>query len=348
MRQDESAAARSLTSSCDAFFAGHLEADAPAAHGQNNRALDWLETPPQSGLPTGFRLLCVAPHEPSWIALSLKLDAVGCHDARLRWVSTSAEAMTVLRNDVFDSIAICHESAAQSFEWDSINLLRAIRASGCDDAVVMLTPNTDDQLAIACYEERAELLVSPQLWGSRVLVAAIQQALRAVEMRRENHRLAVVSQRRLVRDRDEADHLLQQQRSIVRELELLTCRLSPDETAQVFEHESLVATNQAACVGRVPMTVPEEIKSFYQELLRTYVIMGSGSLGGEIAQLAQVLAKVGLSPRDTLSLHLERVEQLVSGLGNRSTRHVMGRADLLVLELIMHIGECYQQRNENS
>lgn len=347
MGQDESTIARSLTSSCDAFFAGHLDADGPAAHAQENSALDWLATPPKSGLPTGFRLLCVAPHEPSWIALSLKLDAVGCHDARLRWVSTSAEAMTVLRNDVFDGIVICHESAAQSFEWDSINLLRAIRASGCDDAVVMLTPQPDDPLAIACFEERAELLVSPQLWGSRVLVAAIQHALRTVEMRRENHRLAIVSQRRLVRDRDEADHLLQQQRGIVRELELLTSRLSPDETAQVFEHESLVAANQAASIGRVPAVVPEEIKTFYQELLRTYVIMGSGSLGGEIAQLAQVLAKVGLSPRDTLSLHLERVEQLVSGLGNRSTRHVMGRADLLVLELIMHIGECYQQRTEN-
>jgi hypothetical protein len=71
--------------------------------------------------------------------------------------------------------------------------------------------------------------------------------------------------------------------------------------------------------------------------------MGSGSLGSEIAQLASVLAEVGLSPRDTLSLHLEQVEHLVSGLGNRSSRHVMSRADLLALELVIHIGECYQQ-----
>ena len=70
--------------------------------------------------------------------------------------------------------------------------------------------------------------------------------------------------------------------------------------------------------------------------------MGSGSLGTEIAQLAHLLAEVGLSPRDTLSLHLERVEGLVRGLGNRSTRHVMARADLLALELIIHLGECYQ------
>ena len=127
MGQDESATARSLTSSCDAFFAGHLEGDGTTDRRAEYNALDWLATPPKSGLPTGFRLLCVAPHEPSWIALSLKLDAVGCHDARLRWVSTSSEAMTVLRNDVFDGIVICHEPAAQSFEWDSTNLLRDSR-----------------------------------------------------------------------------------------------------------------------------------------------------------------------------------------------------------------------------
>ncbi len=85
-----------------------------------------------------------------------------------------------------------------------------------------------------------------------------------------------------------------------------------------------------------------DAQAYYQELLRTYVIMGSGGLGAEIAKLAELLAVAGLSPRQALELHLERVEELVRGLGSRSTRHVMARADLLALELMIHLGECYQ------
>jgi hypothetical protein len=79
-------------------------------------------------------------------------------------------------------------------------------------------------------------------------------------------------------------------------------------------------------------------------LLRTYVIMGSGNLAAEIGKLAELLAQAALSPRQVLNLHLERVERLVRGLGNRSTRHVMSRADLLVLELMVHLGEAYLRR----
>ena len=46
-------------------------------------------------------------------------------------VKVMEEELRVPWDDVFDSIVICHEPAAQSFEWDSLNLLRAIRASGC-------------------------------------------------------------------------------------------------------------------------------------------------------------------------------------------------------------------------
>ena len=98
--------------------------------------------------------------------------------------------------------------------------------------------------------------------------------------------------------------------------------------------------------GRTVATVrlPAEFDDYYQELLRTYVIMGSGNLAVEIDKLAGLLAQAGLTPRAVLDLHLERVERLVRGLGNRSTRHVMARADLLALELLVHLGECYRRR----
>lgn len=305
---------------------------------------DWLAAPPSSGLPPEFRLLCVGPTEPDWIGLTLQLDAVGCNDPKFKWVSSASEAMTVLRNENFDCIVIeCWPTNLDDVRWDAPDLVHAIRSSGCSDPIVLLTRQPDDGLTVEACSSHCEILVSSALWSSRALVNVIQQSIRLVETAQQNHHHAVANHRRLVRERDEADHLLRQQRDIISELEAITqgvVKPSSDETEDSSVNQ---AGNHLAERKTRTLQIPAKIKTYYHELLRTYVIMGSGSLGGEISQLASVLAEVGLSPRDTLSLHLEQVEHLVSGLGNRSSRHVMSRADLLALELVIHIGECYQQ-----
>ncbi len=72
-------------------------------------------------------------------------------------------------------------------------------------------------------------------------------------------------------------------------------------------------------------------------------MMGTGGLGRETLALAEALASINLAPRDALQLHLESVEGLVRGLGNRSARHVMARSDLLAMELMVHLGEAYRR-----
>jgi len=271
--------------------------------------------------------------------------------------------MTLLRNETFDCMILQGDGAPDPRRWDVPAVLQAIRASGCEDPVVLLLSHPDDALAVAVCEYQCELLVTESLWSSRALVPVLQRGVRLVELARENHQLAVSQHRRLVRERDEADHLLKQQRDIVHELEDLArgftgpaervstvpsdALLGPDDEGleQPPSSRSLRADVQDSRSRPAPaIPIPEAIRTWYHELLRAYVIMGSGSLGSEITQLAAILAEAGLSPRDTLSLHLERVEFLVSGLGNRSTRHVLARADLLALELVMHLGECYQQQ----
>lgn len=304
---------------------------------------DWLAAPPRSGLPPEFRLLCVGPTEPDWIGLTLQLDAVGCLDPKFRWVSNASETMKLLRNESFDCIAIeCWATDLDDNKWDAPDLVHAVRASGCGDPIVLITGKPDDGLTVEACNSHCEILVSSAVWSSRALVNVIQQSIRLMETARQNHHHTVANHRRLVRERDEADHLLRQQRDIIRELEAITQGAAEAESGTVETNAGSDAQRSSVPKPR-SIEIPEKIKTYYHELLRTYVIMGSGSLGGEIAQLASVLAEVGLSPRDTLSLHLEQVEHLVSGLGNRSSRHVMSRADLLALELVIHIGECYQQ-----
>ncbi len=93
-----------------------------------------------------------------------------------------------------------------------------------------------------------------------------------------------------------------------------------------------------------PSNLPDELIHHYRELLRTYVIMGSGNLACELSRLADLLATAGVSAQQTMQLHVRVLEELVHGLGIRSARHVMTRADLLVLEIMIHLAENYRLR----
>ncbi len=381
-------------------------------------------------LPPRLRLLCVGPEEPQWTSLVLQLDAEGCVEPVFRYASTSQDALSLLRDESFDCVLVCGESrAAGGHEvLDPVSLVRAVRASGCDEPVVLICSALSDWKWAELCRLDCEVLVSANLWESAAIVPVAKRAISRVELARENRQLALANQRRLLRERDEAEHLLQQQRQILRELEQLArasgsaaswsnsthdrpsldaageraslaskaldsaqddadavsetagqvngenptdqvCPLASTaaaaarsgsdsgqtgdglKTADGSEEEtagpspSVADTaDPTATADKRPVHLPDKLASYYDQLLRTYVIMGSGSLAQEIAQLAQVLAVAGLTPREALELHLERVECLVRGLGNRSTRHVMARADLLALELVIHLGECYQQR----
>jgi hypothetical protein len=72
--------------------------------------------------------------------------------------------------------------------------------------------------------------------------------------------------------------------------------------------------------------------------------MGFGNLASEMSQLAEMLATAGVTAPQMMLLHLKVLEELVRGLGARSARHVMTRADLLVLEVMIHLAEGYRRR----
>ncbi|MFV2068311.1 MAG: hypothetical protein ACC645_15175, partial [Pirellulales bacterium] len=59
-----------------------------------------------------------------------------------------------------------------------------------------------------------------------------------------------------------------------------------------------------------------------------------------------MFSEAGISARQAMQLHVQVLEELIEGLGNRSARHVMNRADLLVLEVMVHLAEQYQGRFE--
>lgn len=271
-------------------------------------------------LPGELRLLCVDRREPSWTNLALHLSEWGCHEPRFRWRQGTDQVLTLLREEPFDCVVI---GALKADPWitdeELLEFLEVVGADGGRTPLLVLSDRLDDELLRRLSRFECELLSAAAGWRSPALPAWIGRTLQRFELMRECQRFSTADMRRTVRERDEAESLLEQQRRLL---------AAPAADAETSNDD-----------------LPEEINGYYQELLRTYVIMGSGNLEDDIRRLAELFALAGIGPRSVLRLHLDRVESMVRGLGTRSARHVMARADILAMELIIELGECFRRKS---
>lgn len=300
-------------------------------------------------LPRTGRYLCLGTVEPDWVGLALRLESAGCSEPHFRWTSTTIEALGVLREESFDCLLIAGRSPLNDRIGgvDPLSFLRGLRGAGGEDPVVLITRGLSDGEWAALSELDCEILCTECGWTSAALVPMIERAIERRKLTLEHRRFTLADRRRLLRERDEADQLLRQQRQILSDLQSLAGsvdrKTSSTSSAGALAARGIGTSGVSATKSSV---LPPEVDHEYQELLRTYVMMGSGNLGSEIARIADHIVASGLNPREALELHLERVENLVRGLGSRSTRHILARADLMALELMMHIAECERRGRE--
>ena len=261
-----------------------------------------------------------------WLAEAFAADSAS--QVILEEAVGTAAGLARLRDEAFDAVLVSHEPDV----LDALDLTEGYRASGADEPIIILGTQSEQEIAALCYEVGADAYVCVHTATTRNLIWVAARAIQRHRLLCDNRRLTLAEQTRLQRERDEAGLLLQQQRALLEDLETLH-HGGPDRAA--------------ADVGdRVEpsLDLPEQLTRYYRELLRAYVIMGSGNLSGELKRLAELLITAGLSARQTMRLHLHVLEELVQGLGARSTRHVMTRADLLGLEVMAHLAEGYRQR----
>jgi hypothetical protein len=167
----------------------------------------------------------------------------------------------------------------------------------------------------------------------------------------------------LAREHQEAERLLAEQRALIAELELIRdikhvatpgavgSECTGDDDTQT--HDADCGLVSAISVELPPAScsqlstacdLPDKLIAHYREMLRAYVVMGAGNLADEMTRLATLLADAGVSAQRTMQLHVHVLEELIGSLGNRSARHVMTRADLLVLEVMAHLADGYRRR----
>ena len=140
-----------------------------------------------------------------------------------------------------------------------------------------------------CYEVGADAYLCVNTTTTRTLLWAAARAIERHELMRDNRRLLQADRQRLHQEHLEADRLLAQQRALISDLESLTfekeLESNPGSKAQTLpatsgEASSSPTTKQNA---PAPSRLPAKLVAHYRELLRAYVIMGSGNLNGRHA-----------------------------------------------------------------
>jgi len=242
----------------------------------------------------------------SWLAEAFAADSAS--QITLEETIGAAAGMARLREEVFDVVLVSHEPD----ELDALDLIEGYRAGGAEEPIVVLGTQSEQEMAVLCYEVGADGYLCIHTATTRNLIWIAARAVRRHELLHMSRQLVQAEQARLDRERDEARELIAQQRHMVGQSD--------------------------------PVPMPKQLVDHYRELLRTYIIMGSGNLSKELKRLAEMLVSAGMTATGIMQLHLLVAEELVHGLGTRSTRHVMGRANLLVLELMTLVAGGYQQR----
>jgi CheY-like chemotaxis protein len=256
-----------------------------------------------------------------------------------------------LQEEDFDLAFLGHDPP----ELDALQLIQAARASGADLPMLVLGNQSEQELAAVCYEQGADAYLCAHTATARTVMWVVLRAIERYQLIRENRRLLQAEDQRRQRELEEAARLLEEQRQILRRAPgfrdsypaaepsepAAQLRLAgdPNEGSDVID----VLARRPVELSSIPL-LPPNLGNHYRELLRTYVIMGCGSLKREVTELVEILAATGVSAASLLQLHIHVVADVIRGLGSRSSRHVINRAHLLIVELMMQLADSYRQR----
>ncbi len=264
----------------------------------------------------------------AWLAEAFAADSAA--EILLEEVTGQAAGVERLREEVYDAVLVSHEPG----ELDALDLIEGYRTGGAEEPIVVLGTPAEAEMAVLCYEAGADGYVCVDACTTRHLIWVVALAVQKRQLVQENRRHRHTEKTRLEREQDDARRLLEEQCAAV------------EGFRAVGQIANLPNSRQ---LNNLPhnMPLPAELIAHYRELLRIYVIMGSGNLADELRRLARLLVAGGISARQTAELHLTVVAEMIQGLGARSGRHVMTRADLLLLEVMMHLGEGYRRSYED-
>jgi len=276
-----------------------------------------------------------------WLAEALAADRQA--NTVLEEAVGATAGVTRLRDEVFDAVLVSHEPG----EVDALEVVEAIRAGGNEDAVIVLGRAAEAEASVPLFEVGTDAYLCISTTNPQALTWQVARAIERVQLLRDNRRHTENERQRLELEHTEAGRLLDQQRNLIGDLERT---LGSESTSSLVgdkqgggEHDS-----DNVAVPNIPKSassvLPARLLDHYGELVRAYVVMGSGNLADEMQAFAQLLVTAGVTAHEAMLMHIDVTEQLVRGRGSRSAKHLVSRAELLILEIMVHLAEGYRGR----
>lgn len=298
----------------------------------SNEATHKLSDTPWGQLPATMKVLFIAgpARTGGWLAEAFAADTAS--EIELHEATGIADGLARLRDALFDAVMVSHEGPG----LDALELLDAIRAGSCDDQPILaLGTQSHEEMTPLCYEAGGDDYVCINTTTTRTLIWKVARAVERHRLIADNRQFRNGHQHRLQLDHDEAIRLLRQQRGLLANVDR--------QRQEAMQFEDLSFDIERDDFSGCP-NLPDSLIGHYREMLRAYVIMGSGNLSKEMNQLAQQLTSGSVTATQAMQLHLYVLEDMISGLGSRSARHVMNRAGLLGMEMVINLAEVYRDR----
>jgi DNA-binding NarL/FixJ family response regulator len=255
---------------------------------------------------------------PDWLATALGGEST-CR-VRVTEVNQLAAGLQRLRSLAFDAVLVDRQVDVAEPHW----MVEAIRAGSHPQLpVLVLGEEPDSEQATRCLEAGADAYLAVRRTTARELMWHLARAAERRRLIDENQRLQRRDQRQRDREREEALRLLTEQSELIE-------RCAP-------------AIGAAGGVGA------DWLRQELRDLLRTYVLMGSGHLTDELERLAARLQQAATPPTVVLRTYLQVLQDLLVDLGSRSSRHVVNRGHVLLLHILLitttgsnHEGVCHR------
>ncbi|MHB0957708.1 MAG: PleD family two-component system response regulator [Pirellulaceae bacterium] len=292
-----------------------------------------LPATPWGHLPPRMRVLFITgPHRTgAWLAEAFASDSAS--EVQLEEARGVALGLAKLRDELFDAVLVSHEAGG----LDALEVLDAIRAGSSEEQpILVLGDQSEQEMGALCFESGGDAYICVHATTTRALMWVVARAVERHALIAENRRLQQSRRHRLRLEHAEAHRLLEQQRAMIADLAEIRRDDAPTSSGN---GDDVPETMRA-----LALVLPAQLTNHYRELLRAYVIMGAGNLSAEMDHLAEMLAYAAVTPQQAMLLHLQVLEEMISGLGSRSARHVMSRADMLILEVMIHLAEQYRTR----
>jgi len=210
-----------------------------------------------------------------------------------------------------------------------LDLLDALRMVEFRPPVVVLGSHSEQLAQEAIAHGADDYLLRSEL-NEICLPRHTRHAITRYALAGEKAKLETERQRRLRKEKVEAENVISEQQRIIRELEK--------------RHRDGAPPSDADEPALTQWARREFLKSAYLPLARSYVVMGNQATGERIAGLAVELAAQKVTPTELLNVHLQTVQEMTDGLSHRGAGHVLAQTGTLILELMVRLAQQYMER----